>query len=120
MDQIIYGFANRDNSFAFITYKGSQPVSASFCIYDQTTAYYLFGGYDHENRHHGAGALSLWTALGYAKGLGLKYFDFEGSMVPDIERHFRGYGGTLTPYYRVNKALLPLEMILKLFKREFF
>jgi hypothetical protein len=52
--------------------------------------------------------------------LGLRAFDFEGSVVPAIERHFRGFGGTLTPYFRVNKAWLPIEMVLKFFKRRLF
>lgn len=56
----------------------------------------------------------------HAKNLGLKYFDFERSMIPQIERYFRGFGGQLTPYYRINKAKLPFEILLKFFKRESF
>ena len=59
-------------------------------------------------------------SIRHAKELGLKTFDFEGSVIPAIERYFRGFGGKLTPYYRVNKAWLPLEMALKLVKRQLF
>jgi hypothetical protein len=53
--------------------------------------------------------------------LGIKYFDFEGSMLPQIEIFFRGFGGQLVPYYnRINKAKLPLEILLKFYKRELF
>lgn len=120
LNRIFFRFANKNNSFAYATYRDTVPIAASFCIYDKNTAFYLLGGYDHKKKHHGAGALSMWEAIKYAKDLGLMYFDFEGSMVPQIERYFRGFGGLLTPYYRVNKATLPLEIILKFYKRAVF
>ena len=120
LNKILFDFANSNNSFAFVTYGNDNAFACSFCVYDFDTAYYLLGGYNHKNKHHGAGTLSMWESIKYAKELGLKYFDFEGSMVPKIERYFRGFGGQLTPYYRVNKASLPIEMLLKLFKRELF
>jgi len=41
-------------------------------------------------------------------------------MIPQIKKYFRGFGGKLTPYYRINKAKLPIEILLKFFKREVF
>ena len=120
LNKILFNFADNTNSFAYATFRDDNPIATSFCVYDKDTAYYLLGGYDYKNKHHGAGALSVWGAIKHAKELGLKYFDFEGSMVPQIERYFRGFGGKLTPYYRINKAKLPLEMLLKFFKRELF
>ena len=120
LDKVLFEFANKDNSFGFVTVRDGNPIAASFCVYDKDTAYYLLGGYDHKSKHHGAGALAIWEAIKYAKDLGLKHFDFEGSMVPEIERYFRGFGGQLTPLYRVNKAKLPLEILLKFFKRDLF
>jgi len=120
IDKILFEFANKDNSFAKIALKDDNPISALFCIYDNNTAYYLLGGYDSENSHHGAGPMVVWEGIRHAKELGLKQFDFEGSMAPQIERYFRGFGGQLTPYYRICKAKLPLEILLKFFKRELF
>ena len=120
LNKILFKFANNNNSFAFATYQNDEPIACSFCIHDSNTAYYLLGGHDSENKHHGAGALSMWEAIKYAKDSGLKYFDFEGSMIPQIEKYFRGFGGQLTPYYRINKAKLPVEIFLKFFKRELF
>ncbi len=120
LDKILFEFAAKENSFAFVTFDREKPIAATFCIYDKDTAYYLFGGYDYESKHHGAGALAVWEAIKYAKNIGLKYFDFEGSMVPQIERYFRGFGGQLLPYYRINKAKLLIEILLKFFKRELF
>ncbi len=120
LDKILFDFANEDNSFAHVTFKDNNPIAASFCVYDKSTAYYLISGYDYEDRHHGAGAWAVWEAIQRAKELSLKRFDFEGSMISQIECYFRGFGGTLTPYYRINKARLPLEMLLKFFKRDLF
>jgi len=120
INKILFDFANTGNSFAFVTFANGNPIACTFCVYDNNTAYYILGGYNSENKHHGAGALCVWEAIQYAKNLGLAYFDFEGSMVPAIERYFRGFGGELVPYYRVNKAKLPLEIALKFFKRQFF
>nr|WP_243426332.1 GNAT family N-acetyltransferase [Caldicoprobacter guelmensis] len=120
LDKILFSFANDNNSFAFATFKEEIPIASAFCVYDRTTAYYLLGGYDHEFKHHGAGALAVWEAIKCSKELGLKYFDFEGSMIPQIERYFRGFGGELTAYFRINRAWLPLEVILKCYRRELF
>jgi lipid II:glycine glycyltransferase (peptidoglycan interpeptide bridge formation enzyme) len=120
LDKILFDFANQNNSFAFAAFQDDKPIACSFCVYDKDTAYYLLGGYDFENKHHGAGTLCIWEAIKHAKNMQLKYFDLEGSMVPQIEKYFRGFGGKLTPYFRVNKAKLPLEILLKFYKRELF
>jgi len=120
LDDVLFRAARPENSFAFAAYARSRPLAASFCVHDRTTAYYLLGGYDSEGKHHGAGTLALWGAIQQAQGLGLQYFDFEGSMIPAIERYFRGFGGRIVPYYRLNKARWLYEVFLKIPKREFF
>ena len=54
------------------------------------------------------------AAILKAKEMGLQVFDFEGSIVPPIERYFRGFGGKLTPIFSVHKAWLPIEIGLKM------
>lgn len=120
LNKILFEFANTDNSYAFISYKGSQPIAGTFCLYYNGTAYALVGGYDHEQKHRGAGPLVDWACIEYAHKLALKCFDFEGSMAPQIEKYMRGFGGKLTPYYRINKASFPLEVILKYKRRDLF
>ena len=41
-------------------------------------------------------------------------------MLPPVERYFRGFGGRLVPIFGVHRAWLPLEMALKLFRRQKF
>ena len=120
LEAILFHYANPTNSFGFTTYRGENPISTCFIVHDAKTAYYLLGGYRAEDRHHGAGPLAVFAAIQHSQELGLKTFDFEGSMVPAIERYFRGFGGQLTPYLTVNKGWLPVEMALKLIRRQIF
>ena len=120
LDAVLFRYARPSNSFAFVTCREGKPIAACFVVHDGRTAYYLLGGYHAEEKHHGAGAAALFAAIRQAKELGLSTFDFEGSMIPAIERYFRGFGGRPTPYLTVNKAWLPVEFALKLWKRNVF
>ena len=120
MKSVLFSFARPDNSYAFTVRSNGAPVAGVFVIHDSRTAYYLLGGYGSESNHHGAGALAVFAAIRHARELGLHTFDFEGSVILPIEKYFRGFGGNLSPYYRVNKASLPLEMALKLTRRGLF
>lgn len=120
LEGILFRYANPSNSFAFVACRAERPIATCFVIHDTQTAYYLLGGYRMEGRHHGAGALTVSGAIQHAQELGLRTFDFEGSVIPPIERFFRGFGGRLTPYFTANKAWGPLEMGLKFIQRKFF
>jgi hypothetical protein len=120
LEAILFRYAKPVNSYAISTYRRGKPIATCFVVHDAQTAYYLLGGYDAQDRHHGAGALAVVEAILRAQELRLKTFDFEGSSIPPIEKYFRGFGGRLIAYYTVNRAWLPLEMLLKLRNREFF
>lgn len=120
INKILFDFANDKNSFAFVSYKNDLPIACSFCIHDSKTAYYLLGGYDSKNKHQGAGANAVWEAVQHSKKTGIACFDFEGSMIPAVEKYFRAFGGDIIPYYTINKAKLPIELGLKFIKRNLF
>ncbi|MEI6346747.1 MAG: GNAT family N-acetyltransferase [Bacteroidota bacterium] len=120
LQKILFEFATEKNSFGFISYQNGIPIATTFCIFDNHTAYYLLGGYDNTKKHSGAGALALWSAIEHSKSLNLNTFDFEGSMIIPVEKYFRGFGGTITPYYTINKANLFIELALKFVKREIY
>ncbi len=120
LEKILFSYSNPANSYAYATYMDDRPIAGVFIVHDKSTAYDLLAGYDDEHRHHGAGAYALFEAITHAQDLGLKTFDFEGSVIPPIETYFRGFGGQLVPYYSGNKAWLPLEIALKLIKRNLF
>lgn len=73
-------------------------------VYDSKRAYYLASGINPEGKYSGIGQLLIWMLIRCAKQeLGLKEFDFEGSMNEGIEQFFRGFGGKLTPCYTIYK-----------------
>jgi hypothetical protein len=76
--------------------------AGAYIVWDNDTAYYLIGGGDPALRNSGAASLCLWEAIQLAAEKNLR-FDFEGSMIEAVERHFRAFGGTLTPYFLVEK-----------------
>ena len=96
---------------SFISYDREKPLGGVHIVWDKKRSYYLLGGYDYEHSHHGASALAMWTAIKYtANELNLKEFDFEGSMIPPLEKYFRKFGGELVPKYIVYKRPLPLRI----------
>jgi len=46
----------------------------------------------------------IWKSVQYAKEQGLDLVDFEGSMIPEIERVFRRFGAKPTTYLNVQQA----------------
>ncbi len=91
-------------------------IATAYIVWDNKRSYYLVGGYDSEKSHHGALALALWEAIKFTKEeLGLREFDFEGSMVPQIEQFFRKFGGEQTPYYTVswNRSYLEVPLLVR-------
>lgn len=120
LNRLLSDYANEKNSFSFLAKVDNKDTALSFCLHDTTTAYYLLGGYNSSNKHQGAGVLALWNCILHAKKIGLKTFDFEGSMIPQVEKYFRGFGADLIPYFTINKANIALESGLKFLKRETF
>ena len=48
----------------------------------------------------------IYHGIEFAHDKGLAY-DFEGSMLPQVQRSFRQFGGTPMPYYRIRKVFNP-------------
>lgn len=92
-------------------------VATGIFLFDSKRTYYIAGGYCQKNGHNGAGALAIWKGILSAQKRGAEVFDFEGSMIPDVEKFFRGFGGQMVRYHQVNKAPFWLEVLLKLKRR---
>ena len=111
--KIIAGFLPGNHAFAFVAFQDDTPLATVFVIHDNQCAYYLFGGFDQTNKHQGAGASCMWQAILHAQNSGLKIFDFEGSMLPDVERYFRGFGAEIKPLINIHSASYFMQIILK-------
>lgn len=81
--------------------------AAAFVVWQPRSAYYIAGGGDPAYRASGAQSLVLWEAICHASSF-TDRFDFEGSMLPGVERFFRGFGAIQTPYFTISKGKLSL------------
>jgi lipid II:glycine glycyltransferase (peptidoglycan interpeptide bridge formation enzyme) len=120
LEGIFMKFADYQNSFCVVARKASEVIGVVFCVFDKQTCYYLLGGVDKSTGIAGVNNLLVQKSLEKAMELGCSVFDFEGSMLKGVEKFFRSFGPELVPYFTVNKASLPLEMMLKFKKRELF
>ena len=84
-----------------------QLHAAVFIVWQDNTAWYLAGGGNPTLRNSGAHSLILWECICYVSQF-TDTFDFEGSMIPGIERFFREFGAIQTPYFTITKGNLSL------------
>jgi hypothetical protein len=120
LKNLFFKFSDPSNSFSFAARKEGKLAGLVFCAYDKNACYYLLGGVDKSAGVGGVNNLLIQKSIEKAKELGCKIFDFEGSMLKGVEKFFRSFGPDLVPYYTVNKAKLPIEVLLKFKKRELF
>jgi hypothetical protein len=73
-----------------------------YIVYDETTVYLLFSNIDHTLPNLGAIYLLIWEAILFAMKTG-RNFDFEGTMLQEVESVFRGFGAEMKPYFKVYK-----------------
>ena len=81
--------------------------AALYLVWDQDAAYCWIMGADTRLRRSGAVQLLLWQAIRRAISMG-KTFNFEGSMLPQVEPVFRAFGGERRPVHQIFKASNPL------------
>jgi hypothetical protein len=98
----ILRFLNRESVslWANILYK-EQHGAVAVCATYQDCVYYLFGAVDRLLNDNSMQTAALYQAIFTSKKNGFKTFDFEGSGIPAIEKFFRSFGGTLTPYFSI-------------------
>jgi len=77
--------------------------AAAFIVWQDSAAYYIAGGGDPKLRHSGAHSLVMWEAIQYVSQF-TNRFDFEGSMIPGVERFFREFGAVQTPYFKITRG----------------
>ena len=74
-------------------------AAAALVLHDQRAAFLTITGYA-DKTPPGATSMLIAGSIERALAAGLD-FDFEGSMINPIEAYYRGFGGTLTPYFRI-------------------
>lgn len=76
--------------------------AAVYIVWDENSAYYLMGGADPELRNSDATSLLIWEAIKFSSNITEK-FDFEGSMVENIEKSFSSFGAKQYQYFNISK-----------------
>lgn len=81
--------------------------AAVFVVWQKSSAYYIAGGGNPELRDSGAHSLAMWEAIQFVSQY-TQIFDFEGSMLPGVERFFREFGAIQMPFFTIIKGKLSL------------
>lgn len=106
---------NECKSILLASDENDNIVAGAYLSNDRETAYYLAGFYLPEFDDYAALSLVMWASI-QKMAKNLKVFDFEGSIIPEIETFFRSFGGELTPHYKLFKTKNALVRKLALFK----
>ena len=81
---------------------GGNTHAMNFYIADNRSVYYLMSGADPDFRSSGAQNSIHWEAIKHFYGK-VKYFDFEGSMIENVEANFRKFGCVQKQYFHIYK-----------------
>jgi len=95
---------NEKNKRVIITARDKEKIVAGlYIIYDNNLAHCVLSGQDSLIKNRTPLHLVFWTAM--QKFIPVcDTFDFEGSMIPEIEHSLRSYGAILTPYMHIYKS----------------
>lgn len=78
------------------------PYAAVLLVWDKQRMYYLIPCFDSEYKESGASALLVLESIKLAREKGVA-FDFEGSMISGVAKHYKQFGSTATTYHSVEK-----------------
>lgn len=109
--EILRSMLKTDWTFTISIHDEMQLLATAVIAHDSKCAYYIAGGTVKNLGNSGAGASALWEAIKEAKRLNIPKFDFCGSSVPSIESFFRGFGGELTPFFRVKNNFMFFDLL---------
>lgn len=97
-DKIVNITNEKNSSFSLSAFDQQENCIAQIWLgFDKQKMYYLLSATAAET-HRGAVALLIWNAIIEAKIMGLKIFDFEGSMDEGIAKFFQRFGGEEKSY----------------------
>jgi len=77
--------------------------SSLFLVWDADCVYNLISAIDFKYRNIASASLLFDYAIRFAGSIGRK-FNFEGSMIEDVEKSYRNFGGEQVPYFKIEKT----------------
>lgn len=97
-------YSNKTGRVFFVTDEEGKLLSALFNIWDNNCAYDLISAVSLEGRKTCALDYCVWNAISEFSAKGIKSYDFEGSMIENVEESFRKFGAIQTPYFKIYKT----------------
>lgn len=93
---------NNSVKMYFAFFEGN-VIAANFLVFDKSAVYYLMGGIEPDMSDLGAMDLIQLQSIKFAIEND-KIFDFEGSMIENIEKYFRSFGAKQKSYSQITKT----------------
>jgi len=97
------GYKNDSVKTIYAVDKENNIHAALFIIWDNNTVYDLISTIDPTFRNSGSGSLLIKEAIKFASTKTNK-FDFEGSMIENVENSFRQFGAIQQQYFEIRKV----------------
>jgi lipid II:glycine glycyltransferase (peptidoglycan interpeptide bridge formation enzyme) len=95
--------------------KEKQLHAAFFLVWDKLSSYNLISSIDPDYKIYGSSSLLIRELISYSSKV-TKQFDFEGSMIPSVEKSIRKFGAIPKPYFHISKISSLSYHILQLYK----
>ncbi len=102
LDEALSARGQRKILFAYDKNDGAHHAALYTC-WDAETAYFLFWGINPKRKDSHAIQLLFWEAIQLLSAQ-VKYIDFCGSIIPEMERMIRSFGGVRRPCYVISKT----------------
>ena len=90
-------------------------VAGAVFIFDKNSVYYLMSGLDESLKINYAIATLLWNGVQFSRTINCD-FDFEGSMMQNIEKFFRHFGAEQKIYFHVSKKTGKIFLLKEIFQ----
>jgi len=109
------GYRNSSAKTIYAVDNNNNIHGALFIIWDCNSAYDLISTIDPDFRNSGAASLLIKESIEFVSSRTGK-FDFEGSMIENVEQSFRQFGAIQKPYFNISKKKSKLLKIALLGK----
>ena len=100
MQSLYSKLKEKDQGKLLVAREHGNILASLLLVWDDRTAYCMALGMDGTGEPHNAVKLLLWESIKQAASR-VEQYNFEGSMVPNVERVFRSFGGIRTEYYQL-------------------
>lgn len=91
-----------DSAWTSCAFNGNEIVGGQFVVFDQIRAYNLLSYFSRDSKVRGVPSKLIWDAVCRARARKLRYFDLEGSVLPDIESFYQSFGGLRRTYFQIH------------------